>query len=142
MTEEQRNKISWLNRAFYAEKKAKALEEKLTRDRSLAERLSRTSETKSATSENGTETALIRLVQTQQQVQQQLLELENIRHEISRAIAGVQEDDLQAVLIYHYLNYFTFDRIAERMHYDRSTIFRKHISAVDKVNLENFKKCD
>ena len=41
MTQEQLDRIRWLNRAFHAEKAAKALLAKLERDRSLAERISR-----------------------------------------------------------------------------------------------------
>ena len=38
MTEQQEKVVSWLNRAFYAEHKARALEAALDRNREIAER--------------------------------------------------------------------------------------------------------
>jgi len=136
MNDEQKAKIAWLRRAFYAEKKVKALEMKLERDRSLAERISRSYSGISGTaSGNSTEDALIRLADTQQQAQEQLVRLETIRKEISLAIAEIDDDDLQAVLMWHYLNYLTFEQTAEKMNYDVRTVRRKHVKALEKVVL-------
>lgn len=138
MTNEQKAKIAWLRRAFYAEKKVKALEMKLERDRSLAERISRSYSGISGTaSGNSTEDALIRLADTQQQAQEQLVRLETIRKEISLAIAEIDGDDLQAVLMWHYLNYLTFEQTAEKMNYHRATVFKKHKTALDKLAIES-----
>ena len=138
MNDEQKAKVAWLRRAFYAEKKVKALEMKLERDRSLAERISRNySGISTAVSGNSTEDALIRLADTEQQTKEQLDRLENIRKEISLAIAEIDGDDLQAVLMWHYLNYCTFDQTAEKMHYHRATVCKKHKIALDKLAIES-----
>ena len=138
MTSEQKRKAAWLNRAFYAEKKSKALLAKLERDRSIAERLSKCCDGGagvSGTSDNSTEDALIRLADTEQKTQEQLRELVRVRDEIVEAIQQIDEPDLQAVLYWHYLNYFTFEQIAVKMHYDERTIRRKHKKALDKIVL-------
>ncbi len=135
MTQEQRRKINWLNRAFYAEKAAKAYLEKCEREKSLAQRLSRTFSESSGSSGNSTEDALIRLAVTEQQTQQKLKELVCIREEIAEAIQQIDDNDLQAVLVWHYLNYLTFEQTAEKMHYDERTIRRKHKKALDKIVL-------
>ena len=136
MNDEQKAKIAWLRRAFYAEKKVKALEMKLERDRSLAERISRSYSGISGTaSGNSTEDALIRLADTQQQAQEQLVRLETIRKEISLAIAEIDDDDLQAVLMWHYLNYLTFEQTAEKMNYSERNVRYKHKRAIDKLCL-------
>lgn len=136
MNTEQLEKIRWLERAFYAEKLAKAYLEKCERERSLAQRLSRTFSESSGSSGNSTEDALIRLAVTERQTQEKLRELVRIREEISEAIQQVQEPDLQAVLVWHYLNYFTFEQTAEKMHYSERTVRRKHLIALEKLVLE------
>ena len=135
MTEEQTEKIAWLNRAFHAEKAAMAWRAKLERDRSLAERISRTGDGTGSGQENSTEDALIRLAQTEAETRERLRELINIREEISTAIRKVDDPDMQAILVRHYLAYETFEQIADKMHYDERTIRRKHKKAIDKIVL-------
>lgn len=134
MTPEQQAKIRWLNRAFHAEKKAKAWLAKLERDRSLAERITRGfSSGGGSTSGNSTEDMLIRLADTERETQKKLDELVRIRNEITFAIEGVQDDDMQAILVRHYLAYETFELIAEKMHYSVRNVKYKHKAALDKV---------
>lgn len=135
MTEEQLKKIQWLNRAFHAEKAAKAWMAKLERDRSLAERISRTGDGSGGGQGNSTEDALIRLAQTESETQERLRKLVGIRDEISTAIQQIDDPDMQAILVRHYLAYETFEKIADVMHYDDRTIRRKHKKALDKIVL-------
>ena len=137
MTTEQLERIRWLNRAFHAEKAAKAWLAKLERDRSLAERITHGGGSPGGTpSGNSTEDALIRLATTEQETQQRLRELVTIREEITQAIAAVDDYDMQAILVRHYLAYETLETIAEKMHYDKRTIQRKHKTALEKVVIE------
>lgn len=136
MTEEQTAKINWLNRAFHAEKAAMAWRAKLERDRSLAERISRTGDGTGGGQGNGTENALLRLAQTETETRERLRKLVEIREEISTAIRQVDDPDMQAILVRHYLAYETFEQIAEKMNYSFITIRRKHKAALEKVELE------
>jgi len=136
MTLDQLAKIQWLNRAFHAEKNYKAWLAKLERDRSIAERLTRSTDGTGSPSDNGTETALIRLADTEQRTQERLQELVRIREEITVVIEAVPDLDAQSILIRHYLAYETFEQIAEKMHYDKRTIQRKHKQALDKIVIE------
>ena len=137
MTKEQLDRIRWLNRAFHAEKAAKAWLAKLERDRSLAERISRgLSSGSGGASGNSTEDALIRLVDTERETQERLRALAAIREEITQAIAAVEDYDMQAILVRHYLAYETFELIAEKMHYSLISVRRKHKAALDKIELE------
>lgn len=133
MTEEQTAKIAWLNRAFHAEKAARAWMAKVERDRSLAERLSRGFEGTGGNSGNSTEGALLRLAQTEEETREKLRELVAVREEISDAIRQVDDMDMQAILVRHYLAYETFEQIAEKMHYSIRSIKYKHKAALDKV---------
>lgn len=137
MTAEQIERIRWLNRAFHAEKAAKAWLAKLERDRSLAERISRgLSSGSGGASGNSTEDALIRLADTERETQERLRALAAIREEITQAIAAVEDYDMQAILVRHYLAYETFELIAEKMHYSLISVRRKHKAALDKIELE------
>ena len=137
MTQEQLTKIRYLNRAFHAEKAAKAWLAKLERDRSLAERITHGAGSSVGTpSGNSTEDALIRLAVTEQETQKRLRELVAIREEITQAIAAVDDYDMQAILVRHYLAYETFEMIAEKMHYSERSIKYKHKAALDKVCID------
>lgn len=134
MTCEQLQKITWLNRAFHAERNAQAWIAKQTHDRMLAQRLSRSATSSGFNSYgNSTETALIRLAETERQTQEKLAELVRIREEITAAIEKIPDLDLQTILVWRYLKYLTFERIADKMHYDERTIRRKHCQALDKI---------
>ena len=136
MTAEQIERIRWLNRAFHAEKAAKAWLAKLERDRSLAERISRgLSSGSGGASGNSTEDALVRLADTERETQERLRELVAIRDEITAVISRLDDYDMQAILVRHYLAYETFEMIAEKMHYDESTVRRKHKKALDMIAL-------
>lgn len=136
MTDEQLKKIAWLDRAFYAEKSVKAWMEKCERERSFAQRLSRTfSGNSSGCSGNSTEDTLIRLIDAERKSKERLNQLVRIREEITETILNVRDDELQAVLVWHYLHYLTFEQIAEKMHYEERTIRRKHKQALDEIVL-------
>ncbi|MDE6730910.1 MAG: DUF1492 domain-containing protein [Oscillospiraceae bacterium] len=136
MTCEQLQKITWLNRAFHAERNAQAWLAKQTHDRMLAQRLSRSVSSSGFNSYgNGTETALIRLAETERQTQEKLAELVRIREEITTAIEKISDLDLQTILVWRYLKYLTFERIADKMNYDERTIRRKHCQALDHMIL-------
>jgi DNA-directed RNA polymerase specialized sigma24 family protein len=142
MTQEERKaKVTWLNRAFHAEKNARAWMAKLERDRSLAERISRNASESSQTGaggagSNSTEDYLIRLAGTQERLQEALHELVDVREEISAAIRTVTDPDAQAVLVRHYLAYEKFEAIAERMGYSERTVYRIYRTALEKVVIE------
>lgn len=89
--EERRQKVAWLNRAFHAEKNARAWQAKLERDKSLAERISRSpSEGAGAPQGNSTEDYLIRLAATQEGLQDALRALVDVREEIADADDAVR----------------------------------------------------
>lgn len=138
MTQEERKaKVTWLNRAFHAEKNARAWMAKLERDRSLAERLTRSgSGASGAPQGNSTEDCLVRLAVTEEGVQEALRALVDVREEICNAIRAVEDLDAQTILVRHYLAYEKIDLIAEKMHYDKRTIQRKHNQALEQVVIE------
>ena len=143
MTQEERKaKVTWLNRAFHAEKNARAWMAKLERDRSLAERISRNAAESPQTGaggagSNSTEDYLVRLAGTQERLREALRELVDVREEISAAIRTVTDPDAQTILVRHYLAYEKFGVIAERMHYSLSTVMRKYRFALEMLTLND-----
>lgn len=126
-----------MNRAFHAEKNARAWMAKLERDRSLAERISRNATGTPGTPQgNSTEDYLIRLAATQEGLQDALRALVNVREEIADAIRQVEDLDEQTVLVRHFLAYEKFDQIADRTGYSESTIYRIYRNALCKVDIE------
>lgn len=138
MTIEQLNIKRWLNRAFYADKKAKALEMRVNQCRERAQSVSVCCEGnvkgRSDSSENGTENALMRLADTEMKLSRQILELLDVTDEISEAIAKLEDDDLETVMIHRYLLFHTIEETAEMMNYNERTVRRKQNKAIEKLS--------
>ena len=131
---ELKEKINWLNRAYRAERLYIAYTEKMVRDREIARKLTRTfSESPSSTNSNSTENALVRFTESSVRAEEKLKELSKIRDEIEDAILQIEDYDLQSVLIMRYVNYFTYEKIAEKLHYGLRTVYRMHDRAVEKL---------
>lgn len=131
MTAEQEAKREWLNRAFYAEKKLNALLHKRECDRQRARRITAAIECndkgKSDSRSNGTEAALFKLLGSDEEYSSYLKEYLDIRHEIETAIHTLENPELEAVLIYRYLDFVpSLEKIAEKMSYSYETIKNKH----------------
>lgn len=137
MTEEQIEKISWLNRAFYAEKKVKALESLKKHDRERAQQITANytsnDKGKSDGRNNGVEEALLVLAESEEKYCKALCYYSVIRREIEIAIGSLNNNELESIFIYRYLEYKTMEEIAECMNYSLSTIKRKHNKGIEKV---------
>ena len=127
----------WLNRAFYADKKAKALEMLVAQCRARAEGLSHCGEGndtgKSSSRENGTENALMKLADMEQKAETQKVEAVNVSEEIQKAIAELHDDDLEAVLIHRYILFHTIEQTAEFLNYHPNTVKSKVKKALQKI---------
>ena len=116
MTEEQLKKIDWLNRAFHADLKANALMAAQEQERKTMLSLGVSEE---KISSKAIDDVIDRLV--------------DVRVEISNAIVGINDCELEAILNYRYLAYKNMQDIADLMHYDKSTVQRKHKKAIEKI---------
>ena len=140
MTTQELETRHWLNRAFYADKKAKALDMLVRQCRERAEGLSRCSEGndkgRSDSSENGTENALMKLAEMERKADEQKAEAVNASAEIQEAISALHDDDLEAVLIHRYILFHTIEQTAEIMNYHPNTVKSKVKKAVQKLCTE------
>ena len=116
MTDEQNEKIQWLNRAYHSDKKIDSLRKlrdknKKYRDTSTKEQLKRDNE----------------------RIEIELLRIMKYKDEIESAIAAIRDDELEAIMNMRYLCYMPIAEIANQMYYDRRTIHRKHLQALEKI---------
>ncbi|MCR5074661.1 MAG: hypothetical protein K6A79_02470 [Ruminococcus sp.] len=127
----------WLNRAFYADKKAKALDALAQQCRERAQGLTVNWECtdvgKSDGAQNGTENALMKLADIERKALNLRLECANILSETLAAIWKLEDDDLEAVLINRYVLYYTIEQTAEIMNYATSTVKNKIKKAIQKL---------
>ena len=137
MTVEQLELKKWLNRAFHANNKVKALEPLIKQCRERAQSLSICYEGndkgKSDTSVNDVEIALMKLEDMKRKAERQKIEATNISSEIQDAIAMLHDDELETVLIYRYMLFHTIEEIAELMNYHPNTVKNKINKAVQKL---------
>lgn len=137
MTLEQMETSAWLNRAFYKDKKVRALRSLLERDRARAQGLTvnygGVDKGRSDSRENGVEAAMQICAQTEKEHDTALCEYETIRREVKAVINALHDDELEALLTYRYLEGLPMEEIAERMHYSARSVKYKHKQALDKV---------
>lgn len=129
----------WLNRAFYADKKIKALDALIERHRERAQGLSVCSEGndkgKSDSTKNGTENALLKLAELEEKADAQRTQAVKELEKVQTAISMLNDNDLETVLIHRYLLFETIEETAESMHYAPRTVRKKQKQAIDKLCL-------
>ncbi|MBQ8123632.1 MAG: sigma-70 family RNA polymerase sigma factor [Ruminococcus sp.] len=138
MTDKELQLRHWLNRAFYADKKVKALEMLAEQCRERAQGLSHSVEGNDvsghSTPENGTENALMKLADIEERAQRQREEAVCASDEIQQAISTLHDEDLETVLIHRYLLFETIEQVAESIGYDPRTVKRKIRRAIEKLS--------
>lgn len=137
MTDKQLKVKKWLNRAFDAEKKAKALELCVQQCRERAESVSvcygSNDKSKSDGSTNVTENILIRLADAEMELSKQIIELLDISDEVKETIAKLKDDSLETIMIHRYILFHTVEKTAELTNYSVETVKRKQRQAIEKL---------
>lgn len=128
---------SWLDRALNANKKVDALNMLVQQCRDRAQGLSRTLESnekgKSDSTKNGTESALMQLIEIAEKAELQRARAVCIIAETQNAIALLDDNDLETILTYRYLLSVKIDEIAELTNYAPRTIRKKQKEAIEKL---------
>ena len=132
MTEtEMRN---YLEGHFYASKKIKALEAERRQLRMNAQGGAISFEGNNASSKsNGTESNLMRLADEEQEIDEQIVKLRQKQREIRQLINSLNDDDLEAVLIFRYIVHNTEEQTAEKLNYAPRTVQEKIKKAISKL---------
>ena len=126
MNAEQEEKRAWLNRAKTIEQYIAALNKQMEKEKRLMNFLSEFDDSDVPDLKQ-------KIAHGIREQGKQVKELIAIRDEIKKAILKVHDDKLQTVLTRHYLLYETIEEVAENMCYDRRTIQRSHLKALDRL---------
>lgn len=70
------------------------------------------------------------IMESVERLKREIAELEALEREIEAQIDAIPDADMREILEYRYLNHWSWQRIADRMHYDTSTVWRKHGAAL------------
>ena len=84
---------------------------------------------------NSTEAKFTRFADYSKAIDERIDELYKIKQEILKAISGVDNSTYRALLIERYINFKTWEQIADYMNYSRMHVTRLHGRALQKVKM-------
>ena len=126
----------YLQQAYQIHRSIQARKQQVARLRELAEQVTSAA---TATRVSGTparskiESAVCRIADLQAMIQQDLCRLAEKYEEIQRVIEKVEEGPHRDLLIHRYLNFYTWEEIAEKMNYSYKWVHVLHGKALEKV---------
>ena len=80
------------------------------------------------------EDTIFRLMEAEEELNQQIDELVVLKMDISRMINRVRNESLRLILEKRYLCFLHWDQIAAEMHYSRRWVLKRHARAVEVVD--------
>lgn len=69
------------------------------------------------------------------EINREIDELQTVRQEIRAALNQLEDENLELLMEYRYIDGLTWERIAEKMDYSRQWIFSLHGKALQKIEL-------
>ena len=136
-TVENQKKIQYLSRY---QKLGKRIEQ-LRDDRALwLSRACRTTQAiadmpRAARGIRGNSLELEQYMEISEEITRELRNLRRLRREIRAVIAALEDDTLQALMLYRYINGMTFEQIAVKLQYSWRQVCRKHGRALQELKL-------
>lgn len=135
MTEEYKDKVNYLNQARHLRKKIQALKNLKQDNKMLSGMSYENTGTKNCNNYNNTECKMFRIVDMSIKIDEEIQRLERLTDEIFTVICNLDDDELETILIYRFLQFMTIGNIAKEMHYDEKTVSRKLHKAIEKIVL-------
>ncbi|MBQ9914559.1 MAG: DUF1492 domain-containing protein [Clostridia bacterium] len=83
--------------------------------------------------ENRQEDKMVALVSLEEEIDRRVENLYKILEEISRAVADVEDPSHRILLTERYINFKTWEQVADSMGYDLRWVYRLHKKAVDAI---------
>lgn len=126
----------YLQQAYQIHRSIQARKQQIARLRELAEQVTSAA---TATRVSGTparskiESAVCRIADLQSLIQRDICRLAEKYEEIQRVIEKVEEGPHRDLLIHRYLNFYTWEEIAEKMNYSYKWVHVLHGKALEKV---------
>lgn len=76
------------------------------------------------------------IVDLESEINEDMLQLVELKKEIIRMIKGVENMELQTILELRYLSYMRWEDIAIELGYGIDNVFRLHRNALDEINID------
>ncbi len=134
MTDEQKDKVNFLNKAYHLDGKIKALEKLKDDNKTISAICYENTGLKNYCNENNSEIKMARISDMSMKIDEELKRLESLKNEIFDTICTLHDDELETILIYRYLHFMTLEQIADTMHYNEKTVSRKLHKAIAKMS--------
>lgn len=129
MTIDELNTIRKLNKAFYIEKNVEALMEVKKMNEKIIERYKVINDTEKEMAEE----TIKNINNLNTKISSNIYSLVNTRNEIADIINSLENEEYKTILTRRYLLYQGMQEIADIMHYDLRSIFRKHKTAIQTI---------
>jgi len=81
------------------------------------------------------EDALISIMELEAEINQDMLELVELKRQITASVKEVEDPELQLLLEMRYLNYIGWEQIAVRMDFSIDNVFKLHKKALDLITI-------
>lgn len=136
-TPENQKKIEYLSRY---RKLGKRIEQLSTERAMWLSRACKTTQTisdmpKAKNDAQGDSGEVAQYIEIGEEITRELRNLHRLRREIRTVIAALEDDTLQALMLYRYIDGMTFEEIAVRMHYSYVHVCRLHGQALSQIML-------
>ena len=128
----------YLNRAFKLEKRINSKLDQISTLRVMAEKVSSTiNDVFSSGTRNVTRTQdiIIKIIDLENEINDDIDSLIEIKREIMHAIKAVENIDCQLLLEMRYLSYHTWEQIAVDLGYCMDNVFKIHRRALDLISV-------
>lgn len=137
MTREEREKQKNLNRYRDISLEIERMIEERAREYSKACKITPvyTDMPKQTSSDNKLQTAIGKLLEEDQRLAEKISEYLSVKLKIEAEIEAVEDEQLQCLLRYRYIDHLTWEQIAEKMNYSRVHVLRLHKKILSQIML-------
>lgn len=138
MTREE--KIKWLKRYEYSQSQIERKQQQIEKWREQAHKAGATISDmpKGGGAQNKVEELVVKIVDRQREITQELTEQIQLQRDIEQAIATVEDEAHKELLACRYIDCLTFEKIGEKMKYSITAIKYKHLQAIDNLLIVSF----
>lgn len=133
MTDKEKDITNYLNGAYYLDAKITALR-KLKEDSKEIQVTRYENIGCNSSNENHSEIKMARIADMSLRIDEELKRLSQLKNEIFDIICNLNDDELETILIYRFLQFMTIEQIADEMHYSTKTVTRKLHRAIEKMS--------
>lgn len=81
------------------------------------------------------EDAIIKIIDLENEINQDMMKLVELKKDIIRRIKAVESAELQTILELRYLSYMRWEEIAIELGYGIDNVFRLHRNALDEIEI-------